>query len=753
MPTDPALPEHPDYIDPSSDDLPAPHRAERRIRAYLTANSLDGILDAAEPGDGHPRPLYRRDLHALINHSRWVSDALQLCETQLAASHDATRRAVVTAHDIQQRLDKAIAALSEYFKGAAIGPDIAPRITEMRSDLMARAHAAERARDNAYAEREQLRYERRLLDAARLTLDLVAAGDESRWPQARREAQDLAQRLVDEIGHPVTDDRASAELIPAATQTTEPAADEQITTPAVAAWASLNAEISDRAEAAEQRITAAHEALAALDIDDDSCATLESTVEKVVASWQAIADSEAAAADQIEDLRRQLATTEQRLRLARATPGPQDIPDQWLTVLTRAADHEHHAGLGMLDVLRDAIRGAYRVGYAAHAGCEITVSAEDDLVLIGDRVSPSTPVPAAPASETEWSIRWPSGDIDRARTYAEAGARRYAAELGAEVVTRVVGPWVSAPPAVDPAAAPTAPAEGDRTVGDDHGPHSAWSYFDSAWSHVDADGDQIHIGDRAGQDMIIRTRHDCILMTPAAAIGLHTWLGEQLGHPDEQDDEQDHSAIRCTHGATDCCADHTTLPSLTMQALDQARHDYAQAEDDEERADVIGDLLADWYAAWPSTAATDPHQPIAAEILRIVGAEDDSSTPDPATRVIALGAAARLMAGAQLDYPDALVRDLEQITIGMANRWAEWIATGDYDWTTAGPEPERTTDDAVARRLLTRDLTHARAELGQLRPVVDAARAWRARITSDPNNWADDTDFALIAAVDAVGGR
>lgn len=57
MSTDPALPEHPDYIDPSSDDLPAPHRAERRIRAYLTASVLDGILDAADPGDGHPRPL------------------------------------------------------------------------------------------------------------------------------------------------------------------------------------------------------------------------------------------------------------------------------------------------------------------------------------------------------------------------------------------------------------------------------------------------------------------------------------------------------------------------------------------------------------------------------------------------------------------------------------------------------------------------------------------------------------------------
>lgn len=205
---DPALPDHPDHIDPDSTTLPAPHRAARRLRAYLTASPVDGILDAADPGDGHPRPLYRRDLQALITHSSWAGDALRLCETQLVASRDQARLAQVTEQHTRQRLDDAAAALSDYFKGAPVGPDIAPRITEMYSDLMARAHAAERARDNAYAEREQLRYERRLLGAARLTLDLVAAGDQSRWPQARREAEDLAQRIVDEIGHPVTDEDA-----------------------------------------------------------------------------------------------------------------------------------------------------------------------------------------------------------------------------------------------------------------------------------------------------------------------------------------------------------------------------------------------------------------------------------------------------------------------------------------------------------------------------------------------------------------
>jgi hypothetical protein len=54
----------------------------------------------------------------------------------------------------------------------------------------------------------QLQYERRLLGVARMTLDLVAAGGPDRWEQARREAEDVAQRIVDEIGHPQTDEPA-----------------------------------------------------------------------------------------------------------------------------------------------------------------------------------------------------------------------------------------------------------------------------------------------------------------------------------------------------------------------------------------------------------------------------------------------------------------------------------------------------------------------------------------------------------------
>lgn len=54
----------------------------------------------------------------------------------------------------------------------------------------------------------QLRYERQLLGAAREVLDRVATGGLRDWANAQRQAKDLAQRIVDEIGHPVTDEPA-----------------------------------------------------------------------------------------------------------------------------------------------------------------------------------------------------------------------------------------------------------------------------------------------------------------------------------------------------------------------------------------------------------------------------------------------------------------------------------------------------------------------------------------------------------------
>lgn len=72
------------------------------------------------------------------------------------------------------------------------------------------AAAAWRERaEQAEAEQDQLAYERRLLTAARMVLDQVAAADPwEDWDGVRQGAQDVAQRIVDEIGHSVTDEPA-----------------------------------------------------------------------------------------------------------------------------------------------------------------------------------------------------------------------------------------------------------------------------------------------------------------------------------------------------------------------------------------------------------------------------------------------------------------------------------------------------------------------------------------------------------------
>lgn len=68
--------------------------------------------------------------------------------------------------------------------------------------------AIQHAARDLLAEVKQLTYERRLLGVARMTLDAVAARGPEWWNQVRAEAEDVAQRIVDEIGHPVTDEPA-----------------------------------------------------------------------------------------------------------------------------------------------------------------------------------------------------------------------------------------------------------------------------------------------------------------------------------------------------------------------------------------------------------------------------------------------------------------------------------------------------------------------------------------------------------------
>lgn len=51
------------------------------------------------------------------------------------------------------------------------------------------------------------------------------------------------------------------------------------------------------------------------------------------------------------------------------------------------------------------------------------------------------------------------------------------------------------------------------------------------------------------------------------------------------------------------------------------------------------------------------------------------STPDPQLRVAALDVAGRLVAAINLDPPGDL-QDLEEITLGLAERFTYWLDTG-----------------------------------------------------------------------------
>lgn len=55
-------------------------------------------------------------------------------------------------------------------------------------------------------------------------------------------------------------------------------------------------------------------------------------------------------------------------------------------------------------------------------------------------------------------------------------------------------------------------------------------------------------------------------------------------------------------------------------AVDIAHARYARATTDEERAEVISELIGDWLAAWPRTAVTDPWDALAPEIVRMTRA-------------------------------------------------------------------------------------------------------------------------------------
>jgi hypothetical protein len=56
--------------------------------------------------------------------------------------------------------------------------------------------------------------------------------------------------------------------------------------------------------------------------------------------------------------------------------------------------------------------------------------------------------------------------------------------------------------------------------------------------------------------------------------------------------------------------------------LDDAAAAFAAASTSDERTEVIRDMLARWYAAWPPTAGTDEHEPIAYHLVSMIAAAE-----------------------------------------------------------------------------------------------------------------------------------
>ncbi|MET7949238.1 hypothetical protein [Micromonospora sp. NPDC005324] len=70
-------------------------------------------------------------------------------------------------------------------------------------------------------------------------------------------------------------------------------------------------------------------------------------------------------------------------------------------------------------------------------------------------------------------------------------------------------------------------------------------------------------------------------------------------------------------------------PDAVQRMLDDATQAFADASTGSERREVIRDLLAGWYAAWPPTAVTDPHEGIAFQLVALVYAAEARAVACP----------------------------------------------------------------------------------------------------------------------------
>lgn len=159
----------------------------------------DELLTAALGGYyGHPTAITAADPDVIDGLTAGLAAGMASFDQRLRDVQDEYARAGASWDTTRDRLNGEIARLTEERDAAR----------EANGRYAAAGARWQQRAEQAETERDQLRYEHRLLAAARMTLDLVAGADAPRWDEIRDAAEDVAQRIVDEIGHSVTDEPA-----------------------------------------------------------------------------------------------------------------------------------------------------------------------------------------------------------------------------------------------------------------------------------------------------------------------------------------------------------------------------------------------------------------------------------------------------------------------------------------------------------------------------------------------------------------
>jgi len=181
--------------DPTPTKTPAGHIRERAEQA---ASLLRGITDpdAADPASKLARPLTGTT-------GKLFNIAAELVATR--GSDGAADYLIAPSDHIL--LDPQIARRAVVELAVALVDELGSHAMTLSSFEICTEASGERESE-LRAEAEQLRYERQLLGHARRILDDVASESSAAFDRHRPAACDIAQRIVDEIGHPGTDEPA-----------------------------------------------------------------------------------------------------------------------------------------------------------------------------------------------------------------------------------------------------------------------------------------------------------------------------------------------------------------------------------------------------------------------------------------------------------------------------------------------------------------------------------------------------------------